>query len=151
MYRKSALLQKTKDVQVKLLVKYMNAFSAGGIWMVLGYWLMGYEATVHAQVEKIKTEMVEGTKTKAKKEKDMREEVEQALALFELFNSRSNVPAEAWWDRIKFLVPLYNHKSAPSKFNLIKKAKDKLASFDKEYDSSWDALMEVQLRNFQAN
>ncbi len=67
-----------------------------------------------------------------------------------LFKTGSNMPAEAWRDIIKFLVPLYNNKSTPSKFNSSKKAKDKLATFDKEYGSSWDALMEVQLKNFQA-
>ncbi len=82
-------------------------------------------------------------KTKAKKNKDIRVKAEKASASFELFKSGSNIPAKAWQDIIKFLLPLYEHKSAPSKFNSLKKAKDKLVSFEREYSSSWDALMEV--------
>lgn len=150
MYKKSALLQKTEDDQVMSLVERKIAFSAGGLWMALGFRLMGSKATVRAQMEQIKSEKAAAAKTEAKKEKDIREKVEKASASFELFKTSSNMPAEAWRDIIKFLVPLYDNKSAPSKFNSVKKAKDKLATFDKEYGSSWDALMEVQLKNFQA-
>ncbi len=99
--------------------------------MVLGFQLVGSKASVHAQVQQIKSKSVAAAKTKTKKEIGIREKVENALASFELFKSGSNMPAEVWQDIIKFLVPLYDHKSAPSKFNLVKKAKDKLASFDK--------------------
>ncbi len=36
-YRKSDLLQRTEDEQVKLIVKRKNAFSDGGLWMALGF------------------------------------------------------------------------------------------------------------------
>ncbi len=75
--------------------------------------------------------------------------MERANASFELFKSGSNMPAKFLCNIIKFLVPLYDNKSALLKFNSIKNTKDKLASFEVEYGSSWDALMQVQLRKFQ--
>ncbi len=151
MYKKSAFLQKTEDKQVKLLVECKNAFSAGGLWMALGFQLMGSKATVCAQMEQIKSEKAAATITRAKREKAMRDRMEKADTSFELFKSGSNMPAEAWWEIFKFLVPLHDNKSAPSKYNSVKKAKKKLALFEEEYGSPWEALMEVQLRKFQAN
>lgn len=46
--------------------------------MVLGFQLMGSKATVCAQVEQIKCVKAAAAKTKAKKEKDVREKVGKA-------------------------------------------------------------------------
>ncbi len=150
MYKKSALLQKTKDEQVKLLVECKNAFSAGGLWMALGFQLMGSKATVRAQMEQIKSKKAAATVTKAKKDKAMRDRVEKADASFQLIKSGSNMPAEAWRDIIKFLIPIYDTKSAPSKYNSVKKAKEKLALLGEEYGLPWQTLMEVQLKKAQS-
>ncbi len=93
---------------------------------------------VHSSRRPKRTKKATAAKTEAKKEKNIREKVENASATFELFKSVSNMPAEAWQDIIKFLVPLYNNKSTPLKLNSVKKAKYKAVSFDKEYDPSWD-------------
>lgn len=48
MYKKSNSLQRTKDEQVKSLVRRKNAFSACALWMTLGFKLMGLQATCQA-------------------------------------------------------------------------------------------------------
>ncbi len=68
------------------------------------------------------------------KEEETKRKVEKAMASFELIKSGANMPAKTWHDIIKFMVSLYGRKSAPSKFNLMKKAKDKLVTFEKSMD-----------------
>mmetsp|Transcript_5727 Transcript_5727/g.11705 ORF Transcript_5727/g.11705 Transcript_5727/m.11705 type:complete len:257 (+) Transcript_5727:481-1251(+) len=148
-HKKSALLQKTENEQVKSLVERKSAFSAGGIWMALGFQLMGSQATVRVQLQQIELEKAAAARTTAKKAKDLRVKVEKAESSFQLYKSSQHTQMEAWRDIIKFLMPIYDKKTAPSKINSIKKATDKLNSFEAEYGSKWDDLMEIQLRSVQ--
>ncbi len=50
-HKKSNLLQKTKDEQVKYLANCKNVFSTGAMWMTLGFKLMCACATIQAQVQ----------------------------------------------------------------------------------------------------
>ncbi len=83
--------------------------------------------------------MPAAAKTKVKKEKEIRER-SRKLRHLETYSTNSTMPVKALQDIIEFLVPLYGSKSAQSKFNLVKKVKDKLVSFENEYESSWNAL-----------
>ncbi len=87
-------------------------------------------------MEQINSEKATAAKTEVKKAKETGEKVEKAKALFELFKSGLNMLAKAWQDIIKFMIPLYNKMAVPSKLNLVKKAKDKLRSIEKEYGST---------------
>ncbi len=60
------------------------------------------------------------------------------------------MPLEAWKDIVRFLVPLYDKKTAPSKLSSIAKIKEKLESFKADFGSTWNELMEIQLKQFQS-
>ncbi len=149
-FKKSVLLQKTEDEQVKSLVERKQAFSAGGIWMTLGFKLMGSNATIRAQCGQIEQEKAATIKSVEKKEEDLRVKVEKADASFQLYKSGAKMPLEAWKDIVLFLVPLYDKDTAQSKLGTIKKATEKLNPFQGNYGSAWEELMEVQLRKFQS-
>ncbi len=55
-HKKSSMLQKTQDEQVKSLVERKGAFTAEGRRMTLGFRLMGLKATIQAQVAQIEQE-----------------------------------------------------------------------------------------------
>ncbi len=117
--------------------------------MVLGFQLMGSRAMVQVQLEQIELEKDQVTKTTGKKSKDLRVKVEKAEASFQLYKLGQHMLMEAWHDIIKFLLPINDKKTAPSKINSLKKAIDKLNSFEAEYGSKWDDLMEIQLQSMQ--
>ncbi len=148
-YRKSDLLQRTEDEQVKSIVKRKNAFTAGGLWMALGFQLMGSRATTRAQVQQLEEEKKAATQTAAKKVEDLRVKVEKAEAAFKLYKAGKNMSKDNWYDIIKFLLPLFDSNAAPSKFNSMKKATTKLNEFESLYRSKWDVLMELKLQELQ--
>ncbi len=51
---------------------------------------------------------------------------------------------------IQFLFPLYDRNTAPSKLNTIKKATEKLKTFETANGSQWDDFVEMQLQKFQS-
>ncbi len=57
---------------------------------------------------------------------------------------------EAWQDIVRFLVPLYDKKTTPSKLASIVKMKEKLESLKADFGSSWNELMEIQIKQFQS-
>ncbi len=57
-------------------------------------------------------------------------------ASFELFKSEDKMPLKAWQDIVRFLVPLYDKKTVPSKLSLIAKIKEMLGSFKADFGSS---------------
>jgi len=124
LHKNSAILQKTENKQVKSLVERKSAFSAGGIWMALGFQLMGSQATVRVQLQQIELEKAAAAMTTAKKAEDLRVKVEKAESSFQLYKSGQHMQMEAWRDIIKFLLPIYDKKqlplkSTPSKRQLI--------------------------------
>ncbi len=60
------------------------------------------------------------------------------------------MPLEAWKDIVRFLVSLYDKKTAPYKIGLIAKMMEKLDSFKADFGMSWNELMEIQLKQFQS-
>lgn len=70
-YKKSALLQNTEDGQNKLLVIRESGFSASGLWMALGFELMGFKATIFAQVAQLEDKKAVANKNAAKKADDL--------------------------------------------------------------------------------
>ncbi len=94
-YKKSALLEKTEDNQVKSPVAQTNAFSAGRLWMAHGFQLMGSWATCQAQVEQIQADKVAAWAIATKKANELRDRVEKAVALSDSFKSGANMAKEA--------------------------------------------------------
>mmetsp|Transcript_19916 Transcript_19916/g.40199 ORF Transcript_19916/g.40199 Transcript_19916/m.40199 type:complete len:160 (-) Transcript_19916:193-672(-) len=86
-HKKSSMLQKTEDEQVKSLVERKGAFSAGGLWMTLGFQLMGSKATIRAQVAQIEQEKAAAKKSVKKKADEMKLKVEKADESFRMFKS----------------------------------------------------------------
>ena len=78
-----------------------------------------------------------GKKTKAKK-------AHQALIAF---NSKSSGKAKGddWKDIIKFILPICDPTSAPSKFTTIAKAKAKLEEIEKQKGKTWTVLVEEEV------
>ncbi len=135
---------------MKSLVDRKQAFSAGALWVALGPKLMGSKATIRAQVAQMEKEKASVSEIATKKANDLRVKVEKADASFQLFKSGKKMSLEAWRDIVRFLVPLYDKKTAPSKLGSIVKMKDKLDSFEADFGSSWNELMEIQLKQFQS-
>ncbi len=101
-------------------------------------------------MEQIQADKVAASTIATKKANELRGRVEKAAASFDLFKSSTKIPKEAWYDIIKFLVTLFEKDTAPSKFNSIKKAIEKLGTFEPLYGSKWDVLMEMKLKEFQS-
>ncbi len=148
-HKKSSVLQKTEDKQVKSLVERKGAFTAEGHRMTLGFRLMGLKATIQAQVAQIEQEKAATKKTAKKKADKMKLKVEKVDESFCLWKSGAKVPLDAWWDIIWFLLPLYDSNTASSTLNTIKKATEKLQTFETAYGSKWDEFMEMHLQKFQ--
>ncbi len=149
-YTKSVLHQKSEDKQVKLLVEQKQAFSAGTIWVALGSNLMGFKATIKPQVTQIEKEKASAAEMATKKASNLCVKLKNAGTSFEVFKLGGKTSLEAWQDIVRLLVPLYNKKTAPSKFSWIVKIKEKLNSFVVEFGSSWNELMGIQLKQFQS-
>ncbi len=66
-YKKSFLHQKPEDEQLNSLVTRKNAFSTGGLWMVLGFQLMGSSSTTCAQLAQIEQDNIAATEAREKK------------------------------------------------------------------------------------
>ncbi len=79
----------------------------------------------------------------------MRLKLEKADDAFQVYKSGGKMTKELYYDIVKFLVPLYDPKTAPSKLNSLKKAKSKLDQFEEDYGSKWDVLMEIKLAEYQ--
>ncbi len=132
------MLQKTEDEQVKSLVERKGAFIAGGLWMTLGFQLIGLKATIQAQVAQIEQEKAAAKKTVKKKAHEMKLKVEKTDKSFCLFKNGAKMPLEAWQDIIRFLLPLFDTNTAPSMLNTINKVTEKLSTFQTAYGSRWD-------------
>lgn len=117
--------------------------------MTLGFKLMGSNATIWAQYEQIKQENAATAKSIEKKAEDLQVKVETVDASFQLYKLGAKMPLEARKDIVQFLILLYDNDTTPSKFGIIKKATEKLNSFQGDYGSVWEELMKVQLKKFQ--
>ncbi len=115
---------------MKLLVEQNQAFSAAALWVALGARLMGFNATIQAQMAQIKGEIA------TKKANNFHVKVKKVVVSFEHFKSGGKMSLEAWWDIVRFLVPLYDKKMDPSKVALIVKMKEKLESFKADFGTS---------------
>ncbi len=111
---------------------------------------MGSQATIHVQAAQIVQEKAVIVNTVGRKADDLQVIVERARASFDLFKSGAIMLMEVWRYFIRFLVSLCNKETAPSKLNTLKKATEKLNSFQDEYKSSWVDLMGIQLNKHHA-
>ncbi len=89
-------------------------------------------------------------KTVKKNADEMKLKVEKADESLCLFKHGAKMLLDAWQDIIQFSLPLYDTNTAPSKLNTIKKAIEKLQTFETAYGSKWDELIEMQLQKFQS-
>ncbi len=71
-----------EDKEVKSIVMRKNAFSAGGLWMALGFQPIRSQATTWAQVQQLEEEKKVATQAAAKKVEDLQVKVEKAEAAF---------------------------------------------------------------------
>ena len=80
--------------------------------------------------------------------KNMAEEaanIEKATKALEVYTAMVNMGKNDWEDIIKFLLPKFEPKEAPSKLNSIVKVKNKLKEFEVKYGKPWHVLLKNEL------
>ena len=76
----------------------------------------------------------------------------KAKVAFEIYKADpKNLKKDYWKDIIKFILPILDHNTAPSKLQSIKKIKEKLDSCQEEHGEHWVAKMERELGLAQKN
>ena len=145
--KKHAILQKTEDEQVKHLVETKGAFSTGAQWCTFGFKLLGSRAIIRAQTLQLEAERKDSKEARATKLGDKKAKAEKARQALIVFNSKSGEKAKGddWKDIIKFILPIYEPGSAPSKFSTIAKAKAKLEEIENKKGKAWTVLVEEEV------
>ncbi len=138
-FKKSVLLQKSKDEQVISHIKQRQAFSKDIIIQVaLGARLMGSKATIRAHAAQIKNEKASAVETATKEGKQSLCEGGEGSNILPTLQGRRQ-------DVVGNLAGFHEipKKTTSSKITSIVKVKEKLNSFEAKFGSSWDKMMEI--------
>ena len=132
---------------MKALVEGKGAFSAGSQWAHFGMKLLGSRAVCRAQFMSLQKDAKGNEEETEKKMEERRKMMSAAHAAMTVFRGDPKEMRKGnWVDIIKFLLPQYNKTIAPSKFNGVKKVKDKLEEFENKKGKPWADLLEEELR-----
>ncbi len=136
---------------MKALVEGKGSFSAGGQWCAMGFKLLGSRALVKAQVLQVQKEKNGTAEAIAKKVEEKREKLNNAIKAMELYKSDPNkLKSTDWQDIMKFLLPIFDKKTAPSKLSSKVKVIAKLEEIEKKNDKAWLLLLEEEVAKAQA-
>lgn len=150
-HKKHPSTAKTEEEQIKTLVEGKGAFSAGGQWCAMGFQLLGSRALVRAQLIQVQKEKEKTTKAAAKKEGDRQGKIDAAKKSVDLYKGEpAKMKSPDWQNIMKFLLPIFDKSTAPSKVNSKVKVTAKLEEIEKKNGKGWVLLLEEELVRAQA-
>ena len=150
-HKKHPSTAKTEEEQVKTLVEGKGAFSAGGQWCAMGFQLLGSRALVRAQLIQVQNEKKKTIQAAAKKEGERQGKIDAAKKAVELYKGEpAKMKSPDWQNIMKFLLPIFDKSTAPSKVNTKVKVTAKLEEIEKKNGKGWVLLLEEELVRAQA-
>ena len=150
-HKKHPSTAKTEEEQVKTLVEGKGAFSAGGQWCAMGFQLLGSRALVRAQLIQVQKEKKKTIQAAAKKEGERQGKIDAAKKAVELYKGEpAKMKSPDWQNIMKFLLPIFDKSTAPSKVNSKVKVTAKLEEIEKKNGKGWVLLLEEELVRAQA-
>ena len=146
MHKKHPSTAKTEEEQIKTLVDGKGAFSAGGQWCAMGFQLLGSRALVRAQLLQVQKEKEKTIKATEKKVSEKQGKMDAAKLALEVYKGDPlKMKSPDWQQIMKFLLPIFDKDTAPSKVNSKVKVTAKLEEIEKNNGKGWVLLLEEEL------